>query len=152
RSAAPGEALRLRRRAAEELLRSGRIDEALTEYGTVLAAVDLELPETPQGALASLLYRRARVRLRGLNFKPRKESSIEPEVLQRIDVSWSVAPVMGMVDIIRGSDFQARNLLMALEAGEPFRVARALAAEAAAAATEGGRGRDRTQKLLAAAV
>jgi serine/threonine protein kinase/tetratricopeptide (TPR) repeat protein len=152
RLAAPNDALTLRRRGAEELLRCGRIDEALAEYGAVLAAVDLELPETPQRALASLLYRRARVRLRGLSFKPREAQKIPPDVLQRIDTCWSVAPVMGMVDIIRGADFQARCLLMALEAGEPYRVARALAAEACSAATEGGRGRDRTEKLLSAAV
>ena len=57
-------------------------------------------------------------------------------VLQRIDICWSVAPVLGMVDIIRGADFQARCLLMTLDAGEPYRVARALAAEACSAATE----------------
>jgi serine/threonine protein kinase/tetratricopeptide (TPR) repeat protein len=144
--------LGLRRRAAEELLRSGRIDDALAEFRVVLAAVGLELPETPQRALASLLYRRARVRLRGLSFQPRDAASVAPDVLQRIDTCWSVAPVLGMVDIIRGADFQARCLLMALEAGEPYRVARALAAEAGSAATEGGRGIERTTKLLAAAV
>lgn len=152
RGAAPAESLTLRRRGAEELLRSGRIDEALAEFGTVLAAVGLELPETPQRALASLLYRRARVRLRGLDFDPRPERDIPADVLQRIDTCWAVAPVLGMVDIIRGNDYLARCLLMSLEAGEPYRVARALAAEACSAATEGGRGRDRTAKLLDAAV
>jgi serine/threonine protein kinase/tetratricopeptide (TPR) repeat protein len=150
-SAQPVEALTLRRRGAEELLRSGHVDEAFAEFATVLAAVDLELPETPQRALMSLLYRRARVRLRGLDFEPRDERQIPIDVLQRIDVCWAVTPALGMIDIIRGSDFQARNLLLALEAGEPYRVARALAAEACAAATEGGRGRERTDKLLAAA-
>jgi tetratricopeptide (TPR) repeat protein len=152
RSAALGQALTLRRRGAEELLRGGRIDEAFTEFGGVLSAIDMELPETPQRALLSLLYRRARVRLRGLSFHPRDVGEIAPEVLQRIDTCWSVAPVLGMVDIIRGSDFQARCLLMALGAGEPYRVARALAAEAASSATEGGRGSERTAGLLAAAV
>ncbi len=117
----------------------------------MLATVDLEIPETPQRALASLFYRIARVRLRGLQFKPRDAAQIPPEVLQRIDTCWSVAPVLSMIDIIRGRDFQARCLLMALDAGEPFRAARALAAEAAANATDGGRAGERTAKLLAAA-
>jgi serine/threonine protein kinase len=152
RTAASVDALRLRRRGAEELLRCGRIDDAFTELGAVLAAVDLELPETPQGALASLFYRLARVSLRGLQFKPRDASEIPPEVLQRFDTCWSVAPVLSMVDIIHGRDFQARCLLMALDAGEPFRVARVLAAEAGGAATEGGRGSKRTAKLLSTAL
>jgi len=44
----------------------------------VLAAVGLQLAETPQRALLSLLVARARLRLRGLGFTPRPESALDP--------------------------------------------------------------------------
>jgi len=54
-----------------------------------------------------------------------------------------------MVDIIRGSAFQAKHLLLALKAGEPTRVARALAAQAPFVATAGGpRARRAAHKLV----
>jgi hypothetical protein len=139
------------RRAAEELLRSGHVTEGLELFRVVLAAVGMEVPKSPQRALASLLFRTAQVRLRGLRFEERDVSRVSPEDLRKIDICWSVAPVLGMVDIIRGSDFQLRALLLALKAGEPYRLACAFAAEACSAATEGGPGHERTAMLLAAA-
>jgi len=53
-----------------------------------------------------------------------------------------------MVDVIRGADFQVRHLLLALKAGEPSRVARALATEAPYIATVGVRARGRAEKVL----
>jgi hypothetical protein len=56
-----------------------------------------------------------------------------------------------VVDWIRGSSFQARSLLLALRAGEPLRVALALAWEAVPSACEGWPARRRTARLIAAA-
>ena len=55
---------------------------------------------------------------------------------------------LSMVDTIRGADFQARHLLLALDAGEPFRVARALAMEVAHRAVPGRRVEAQVKKLL----
>jgi tetratricopeptide (TPR) repeat protein len=145
------EALDLRRRAADQLLRSGHIDEAMATFRTVLSAVGMDLPETPRSALISLVFRRSQVRLRGLKFRERSEREIPAEDLTRIDTCWSVSAGLGLVDTIVGSYFQSRGLLLALEAGEPIRIARALAVEASYSSASGGESQERTASLLQAA-
>ena len=147
-SASPADALDLRRRAAEQLLRSGHVDEGLATLRTVLGAVGMRLADTPAKALASLLWRRARIRLRGLRFQPRDESQIAAEMLTRIDTCWSAASGLSMVDTIRGADFQARHLLLALDAGEPYRIARALAMEGGLVSVAGGSAAERSRHLI----
>ena len=142
------EALELRRRAAMQFLISGHIDLGLDALRDVLAAIGMTLPRTPCRALASLLWRRALLRLRGLGFRPRDTSEVAAATLTKIDVCWSAGVGLSNVDWIRGADFQARGLLLALRAGEPYRVARALAVEAAQAATAGRPARRRTARLL----
>jgi serine/threonine protein kinase len=150
---APAEESRdLRRRAAEQLLRAGHIDEGLTTLEAVLTDVGLELPRTPTRALMSLMFRRAQLSLLGTGFTERDAASVPADDLARIDVCWSVGSGLGAVDIVRGADFQARHLLLALRAGEPYRIARALAWESILAAMEGGsRGRARGAALAARA-
>jgi eukaryotic-like serine/threonine-protein kinase len=149
--APPAEALELERRAAENLLRSGYVDEGMGGLNFVLAVVGLEVPETPERALQGLLLRREQIRQGGLHFEERVASEIPPEVLTRIDVCWSASLGLAMVDPIRGADFQTRNLLLSLEAGEPYRVARALALEASFVANAGGPAHNDVAALLAQA-
>jgi hypothetical protein len=49
-----------------------------------------------------------------------------------VDTCWSATTGLALVDMISASDFSVRHLLMALDAGEPSRIARAMAMEAAA--------------------
>ncbi len=140
--------LELQRRAAEQLLRAGHIDEGMDQLRTVLATIGLPIAATPRRALISLLLHRAQLRLRGLWFTPRREEEIAPEVLARVDVTWSAAIGMAMVDTVRGADFQARCLLLALRAGEPRRITKAIALEAANYAAAGWPARKRTAMLL----
>jgi hypothetical protein len=53
-----------------------------------------------------------------------------------------------MVDTIRGADFQSRHLLLSLDAGEPFRVARALAMEIGHRGVPGRRVEAKMKKLI----
>ncbi len=147
RSTGGGESLELRRKAAEQLLRSGFVDDGLHAIEPVLDAVGLPLPPTPRDALRSLLWRRAQVRLRGYRFRERDPAQIPALALTRVDVAWSVAIGLALVDNVRGAWFQTRCLLLALQAGEPSRVARALAMEAAYAAVSGERARRRVERL-----
>jgi tetratricopeptide (TPR) repeat protein len=146
--AGAGEALELRRRAAEQLLRFGHLDQGLVVLRAVLRSLGVDLAKTPGRALASLLRRRARIRLRGLGFRARDPSQIAPQALTRLEVYWSVATGLGAIDNVRATDFQTRHLLLALQLGEPYRLARALASEAVYTALGGDRNRKRTVALL----
>jgi tetratricopeptide (TPR) repeat protein len=148
----PVEALELKRRAAENFLRSGYFDEGMACLRDVLAAVDMAVPKTPSHALGALLFRRAELRLRGLKFAAREPARIPPDVLTRIDICWSAALGLAMIDNIRGAYFQTRSLLLSLESGEPYRIARALALEVSFVATVGGASQNRVAELLRAAM
>jgi hypothetical protein len=138
----------LRRRAADQLLRSGHIDDGVEAMRTVLAPLGGGIATTPRRALLSLLYHRGRLALRGLGHSVRPESAIDPELLHRVDVYWDVAMGLNLVDIIRGVDFQTRCLMLALEAGEPTRLSRCFSVEAVANHSEGRKGRARSQALF----
>jgi serine/threonine protein kinase len=145
------EALELQRRAGLQFLISGHVDEGLATLRTVLGAVGLRLCRTPREGLWSLVLRRLQLRLRGLNFRPRDAAQVPAEAVRRIDVCWSAAIGLSMVDTVQGAYFQTRGLLFALRAGEPFHLARALALEAGHVSSGGGRTRQRTARLIAAA-
>jgi tetratricopeptide (TPR) repeat protein len=150
-SAPAGEALEYRRLAAEHLLACGHIDEGLEVARQVLGMVHMRLPRTPRSALAALLVKRVHLRLRGLTYRERSLSEVPPRLLTMIDTCWSLALGLAVVDNIRGADFQARHMLLSLRAGEPSRVARALAMEAGFQAVRGGKSRKSTDELTAAA-
>jgi len=148
--ASPVEALELRRCAAEQLLFSGHVDQGLEQLGEVLGIVGFRMPPTPRAALPGLLWRRARLlrwRVLDYRFQERDAQEIAPLELTRIDACWSAAVGLGVVDNIRGAAFQAHHLELALAAGEPYRVARALAIEMGYSATAGCRARKRTDRL-----
>jgi serine/threonine protein kinase/tetratricopeptide (TPR) repeat protein len=143
----PARALDLKRRAAEQLLLGGHVDEGMDVIRTVLDRVGLRLASGPNTALISLLLHRLQLRLRGLRFTERQASAISRDELLRVDICWAVAAGLAMVDNIRGADFQTRHLLLSLRAGEPYRVARALAVEAGFSATSGAPGRRRSERF-----
>ncbi|HKY27921.1 MAG TPA: protein kinase [Pyrinomonadaceae bacterium] len=136
--------LDLKRRAAEQLLMGGHIKEGLEVIRSVLSSVGMTLPGGPKRALLSLIVKRIQLRLRGLKFTERSINEIPETDLMRIDICGAVAAGLGVVDIIRGADFQCRYLLLALQEGEPFRIARALAFQIGQIASRG----PRTQKRL----
>jgi tetratricopeptide (TPR) repeat protein len=144
------DALELEQKAAHQLLRGGHIDDGMNVLEKLLASVDVGLPKTPKRALASLLWRRARVRVRGQQFKARDESQLTREELAKLDIVWAAACGLSMTDWIRGASFQALNLLLSLNAGETVRARRALLLEACHVAASGGSS-VRAEKLVEAA-
>ena len=149
RDAPVADAIELQRRAAMQFLISGHIDEGLADAADRPGRrSEWPCPSRPDGPCSRSSGQRARLRLRGLGFRERDPSEIAPADLTRIDVCWSAGAGLSVVDTIRGADFQARGLLLSLAAGEPSRIARALAMEAAHAASTGGSNRKTTARLL----
>ncbi|HXU65243.1 MAG TPA: protein kinase [Polyangia bacterium] len=143
RGAGPAQAMDLRRRGAEELIRSGRLDEGREVAAEALAAAGLAFAKSP---VRALLVQRAALFLRGRRFRARSAEEIAPRELARADLCWSISSGLGLMDPVQGAHFQARSLLLALKSGEPLRVSRGIAGEAAYAAAQGND--RRAQRLL----
>ncbi|HUH05064.1 MAG TPA: protein kinase, partial [Kofleriaceae bacterium] len=142
------EGLLCRRLAGEHLLRVGHVDEGIEIIHAVADEVGLKVARTRFGALLSLVWRRARLALGGLRYRQQRESEIAPAELQRLDACWSAATGLAMVDTLQGLDFQTRHLSLALRAGEPQRLARALALEAGYVSTRGRAGQPRFERIV----
>lgn len=128
----------LRRRAAEQLIRSGNIDEGVATLRSALQPLGVAIATRPIQALRSLILRRIQIRLRGLGYREREPADLPARALARIDFAWSLSSSLAFVDPLLGSDLGALHVLLALRAGEPSRVCRAIASEAVYAASVGG--------------
>ncbi len=148
RDADPTRRVELQRRCAEQLLIGGHIDRGLEVIRAVLSEVGIHFPMGPRMTLVSLLMWRAQLRWRGWEFVAREAEKIPAEDLLRIDTCWSVTTGLLLVDSIRAAVFQARHLLLALDAGEPYRIARGMATEVAYSAVAGGAGMQRRAELI----
>jgi tetratricopeptide (TPR) repeat protein/predicted Ser/Thr protein kinase len=146
-TADPATRMMCHRQAAEELLMGGEIERGLEILSKVLANVGVKIPSTHQRALASVVWSRIKLRVRGLGWKEHRETEIAPEMLQRLDVLKAASHSLAIVDTVRSADFNARWLLLALKIGEPLRVIAALVTEAAHQSTMGGRGVVRAREL-----
>ena len=136
------------RNAAEQFLISGHVERGLATLQSVLAEFGVELAQTPGRAFLSVAWRRLGVRVRGLRWRSRDEAEIPQRALALLDVYRAAALGLGMVDPIRGADFQARDLLLSLRLGERRRVCRSLTYEASYLSAQGGRSLPRARRLL----
>ena len=58
------------------------------------------------------------LRVRGMRWRERRVTEVAPETLVRIDVLKAASHSLALVDNIRGADFNARWLSLALRVGE----------------------------------
>lgn len=117
------DALRMRRLASEQLMRSGYFDEGLEAFTALLRSVGFWMPATPIQSIGAMLTIRAFIRLRGLRWKRRKEIELPSHVIRNLDLLWSGAAVFFHVNPVFGTYLQARHMIAALRAGEPYRLA-----------------------------
>jgi serine/threonine protein kinase/tetratricopeptide (TPR) repeat protein len=125
-----GDAVRLRMRAAEQLLYSGHVDRGEKLLRQVAAEVGMPSPGSRSRALAQVVAARARLRLRGLSFTPR-EDPLPADVELKLDTSWAASVGLSVVHPVDSMLFQSRHLKLALESGATNRVLRALGPEIA---------------------
>jgi len=135
---APGLALALRRRAVEQFLAGGHIDDGMAVLVPLLHELGLGYPATPRHAILRATWWLIRLRLRGTRFGRRVEEEVPTRDLLRIDVCYSAAKSFSIIDPARGIHFSVLGLLLALRAGEPVRVGRSLALVGGALRALGG--------------
>ena len=112
--AAGGEALELRRLAAEDYLKSGRDGRGLSVLRAVLDEVGIPYPRSPERALASFFWHEAKLRLSPLRQRLRAAQSVSAADLARIDVAFSASTGLLLSDPLRAADYASRGLLHAL--------------------------------------
>ncbi|MBM4370891.1 MAG: AAA family ATPase, partial [Deltaproteobacteria bacterium] len=148
----PEEGWRLVGRAATICLLSGHLQQGKALLRQVLQDLGIRVPGSTAALLLSLAGLRLRLRLRGTAFRERAEETLPREILDRVDACWGAALGFGLADPVEGLVYQNQALLMALEAGEPRRVARTLSMEAAFLVVGGGvRGLGRAEAYFATA-
>ncbi len=139
-----------RRRAAEEWLKCGRVDQGVEMLRAVLRDVGLRYPSTQAEALARAVTRIVRIRFMDGSFASRDERTLAPETLARIDATRAAGTGLMLIDPLRGYGFLARFLLDAHEAGEPRRVAAGFAFNAVTLCRGGEPGFPRAMRWLEA--
>jgi eukaryotic-like serine/threonine-protein kinase len=123
------ESVDLERLRLEQLLRRGRVEDALPAAERLLATVGLKLQLTGKWPMAKLATQWVSQRMRGLDFQERPINEISVAELRQIDVLYSIASGLGFCDPVRGRMVQGEFLRAALSVGEPFRVCMALSQE-----------------------
>jgi eukaryotic-like serine/threonine-protein kinase len=141
------EGIDLRRRAGEQYLLGGYVQDGLGLLKSTLADMGMTLPATTTRAFLALVLRQIYLRVRGIGFRARPQSEIPRFELQRLDMCHAVCRGLGFTDSIRAIELQTRHLLLALKAGDVYRVARALTFSATADGLRAST-RPRAERLL----
>jgi len=116
----PQQALDLHRRAAHQLLGSGRLEEGLKALHTVVEAVGMKVASTPRRAMLSILWQRCLLRWQGHRLAPARERGLRPKDVLRLETCWTGWMSLALVDNVRGADFATRFTRLALQSGDPY--------------------------------
>jgi len=122
----PLEGLDLRRRAAEQFLVTGRIDAGIAELRALLHRLRLPYPASTGRTLLGLVSHLAQLSVRGLRFRRQDACQVQPAMLLRVDACNAAAKGLVQVDPLRGTYYSLMALLLALRAGEVWRIGRDL--------------------------
>ncbi|MEI7891797.1 MAG: protein kinase [Myxococcales bacterium] len=142
-------ALVLRRRAAEEFLCSGHFERGNALLEEVLRSLGYFVPKSPWVVLLGLLIARLVLRVRGMGVGTINQGTerLSGEAL-RTEALTAAGTGLAMTDTVRGSYFQVRALLRALDEGHLLPLIRAFALETCFSASLGRKTQVRTFQLL----
>jgi serine/threonine protein kinase/tetratricopeptide (TPR) repeat protein len=140
----------LKRRAAEQYIKSGRIDQGWREMRSVLEALRIPVPGSVLGAVASSAWRRAAFLLQRVDVERRAFTPAPPDEQYRMDVLWSATTGWAMINHTLADMFRVMHLRWAVRSGSASTLCRSLAYESAMEVHVGGRFfDDNARKLLA---
>lgn len=138
--------LDLRRRAAEQALRSGFFAEGTELLNAVLREAGAPVRERPSRAIVGLLRNRLWLRRHGLGATV--DAVHDPGEVRRIDACFSGAAGLSVVDSVRSADLMTEALRRSLTIGDQRRRAAALGWYTAFLANGGGPAESATRAVL----
>ena len=124
----------LQQRAAVQLLRGGHIDRGIAALVPVLQSHGITMPLSSRQTIVAVLWERLRHKLTNpsLCWNWTEECDVDADLLAKADICWDISIGLINIDQIRGFLFHMRSLRYALQAGEPYRIGRALGTESLA--------------------
>jgi serine/threonine protein kinase len=131
--AAPARALGFRMLATTQLLRGGKLTEGFHELERADDLFGVRFPRSESRALAMLLSRELRIRLRERRFVMHPSDRADAEKTQRLEALWEVAAAVTNADFLRGGVYGAELMLRAMELGDPSHIAGACGLQAVVA-------------------
>ncbi len=123
--------------AASNRFKAGYISQGLSSLQDVLDELGLKMPAPGLWTLISVGGKRLRMKLRGTEFDVRSRQDLSERELIRLEVLWTLASSLSLVDPVVAAGFHSRLLLDSLDMGQPDYIAVALAIEAGTRASFG---------------
>ncbi|WP_162687503.1 serine/threonine-protein kinase PknK [Bradymonas sediminis] len=114
---APDEARELTIRAAEQLLRVGKYDRGMAVVEGVLRRVGIKPPASKAAMVSSILWLRLRLRRRSLEVEPRPRDAMAPEDYARVEVLWTAAKMLALIDPMLGGYYHYHAIHDVLDTG-----------------------------------
>jgi serine/threonine protein kinase len=131
-------AQRLQRKAAQQLLASGRFDAGYALATRLLENIGYGYIHSGAQLFAAYAWTRARIALRGFDYTPRAASEQPQQVAETLQTLSSLFRELSGYDTLIGALLQARFLLAALDAGDEASILQGLVWECFHLSLQGG--------------
>jgi hypothetical protein len=126
----------LQRRAAEQWLNIGRVDQGKALLSEVLREVGLRLPSSPKHGLLAAVWEAFRLKLRGTAFQARSDA-LRASTARELGALLS-SSLLSSYDVFTGAALSSRYARRALDSGDPKHAAMGLGIVASSLAIERG--------------